>query len=558
MAAAHATAAMIRAGGPSPSPRGRRAGPVRLPRRAPSSTPTRAKTEEKASADAASEKTGADAEVQFEAVIGIETHVQLNCRTKAFCRCAAVYGDEPNTHCCPTCMGYPGTYPVLSEGVVRKAVQLGLGLNARVRRRSKFDRKQYFYPDLPKGYQISQFDEPIAEGGYIDVVIPVEDGGGVRRIGITRAHVEEDAGKLTHYPAKGDTPGYALADYNRAGVALVEIVSEPDMRTGREVAAYGAELRRLVRYLDVGDGNLSEGSMRCDVNVSVRPVGREAFGTKVEVKNMNSFNAMSRAIDFEIDRQTALIRSGKGDEIVQETRTWDEGRQVTVSMRKKEGLADYRYFPEPDLPPLEFDEAFFERCRDAMPELPASVRARYAALGLPPADVQVLVEDKALVEYFDEAVAMGAPAKQCANWLTGDVTAWMKTQPAGSDGASVARMPLRPKALAEFCELIDAGVISGKIGKDILPELLDGSAGEDSPRAIVEARGLTQISDPGEIEAIVAKVLEANPGQLEQFRAGKEKLKGFFVGAVLRESGGRANPALSNEILMRMLKGEDE
>ena len=549
MAAAHATAAMIRAGGPSPSPRGRRAGPVRLPRRAPSSTPTRAKTEEKASADAASEKTGADAEVQFEAVIGIETHVQLNCRTKAFCRCAAVYGDEPNTHCCPTCMGYPGTYPVLSEGVVRKAVQLGLGLNARVRRRSKFDRKQYFYPDLPKGYQISQFDEPIAEGGYIDVVIPVEDGGGVRRIGITRAHVEEDAGKLTHYPAKGDTPGYALADYNRAGVALVEIVSEPDMRTGREVAAYGAELRRLVRYLDVGDGNLSEGSMRCDVNVSVRPVGREAFGTKVEVKNMNSFNAMSRAIDFEIDRQTALIRSGKGDEIVQETRTWDEGRQCTVSMRKKEGLADYRYFPEPDLPPLVFDEAFVDECASAMPELPGAIRARYADLGLPPADVQVLVEDKELVEYFDAALAAGAPAKQCANWLTGDVMAWLKN----AKDVTVSSMPLSATQLAEFCTLIEDGVISGKIGKDILPDLLEGKEGSKSVGDIVEERGLKQISDPKEIEAIVDRVLEANPGQLEQYRGGKDKLKGFFVGAVLRESGGRANPALSNEILMRKL-----
>ena len=495
----------------------------------------------------------------FEAVIGIETHVQINSKTKAFCRCASRYGDEPNANTCPVCMGHPGCLPVLNVAVVEKAVQLGLGLNCDVRRRSKFDRKQYFYPDLPKGYQISQFDEPFGERGRVEVAMPVEDGGGTRTIGITRAHMEEDAGKLTHFPAKGpDEPGYALADYNRAGVALVEIVTEPDLRTGREVAAYGAEIRRLVRYLGVGDGNLSEGSMRCDVNVSVRPKGRAAFGTKVEVKNMNSFNAMSRAVDHEIERQTALILDGREAEIMQETRTWDEGRQVTVSMRKKEGLADYRYFPEPDLPPLEFDEAFFERCRDAMPELPASVRARYAALGLPPADVQVLVEDKALVEYFDEAVAMGAPAKQCANWLTGDVTAWMKTQPAGSDGASVARMPLRPKALAEFCELIDAGVISGKIGKDILPELLDGSAGEDSPRAIVEARGLTQISDPGEIEAIVAKVLEANPGQLEQFRAGKEKLKGFFVGAVLRESGGRANPALSNEILMRMLKGEDE
>ena len=448
-------------------------------------------------------------------------------------------------------MGFPGTLPVLSDGVVKKAVQLGLGLNCDVRLKSKFDRKQYFYPDLPKGYQISQFDEPFGERGFVDVALPVEDGGGVRRVGITRAHMEEDAGKLTHFPAKGEEPGYALADYNRAGVALVEIVTEPDLRTAREVAAYGAEIRRLVRYLDVGDGNLSEGSMRCDVNISVRPVGREAFGTKVEVKNMNSFNAMSRAVDFEIQRQTALIDEGKGDEIVQETRTWDEARQCTVSMRKKEGLADYRYFPEPDLPPLEFDDAFVETCEAEMPELPDSVRARYAELGLPPADVQVLVEDKELVAYFDAALVAGAPAKQAANWLTGDIMAWLKAR----KDATVSTMPLSAVALAEFTAMIEDGVISGKIGKDILPDLLTGADGK-TPGEIVEERGLKQISDPAEIEAIVDKVLAANPGQLEQFRGGKEKLKGFFVGAVLRESGGRANPAMSNEILMRKLKGE--
>lgn len=360
------------------------------------------------------------------------------------------------------------------------------------------------------------------------------------------------ARKLTHFPAKGSEPGYALADYNRAGVALVEIVSEPDLRTGREVAAYGAELRRLVRYLDVGDGNLSEGSMRCDVNVSVRPVGRAKFGTKVEVKNMNSFNAMSRAIDFEIERQTALIRAGRGDEVVQETRTWDEAKQSTVSMRKKGGEADYRYFPEPDLPALVVDEGFMNECRESMPELPGQIRARYAALGLPPADVQVLVEDKELVVYFDEALEAGAPAKQAANWLTGDVMAYLKN----TKDITVSTLPLTPAALAEFCVMIEDGTISGKIGKDILPDLLAGADGGKSPGEIVEDRGLKQISDPAEIEAIVDKVLEENPGQLEQFRGGKEKLKGFFVGAVLKESGGRANPAMSNEILMRKLKGE--
>jgi aspartyl-tRNA(Asn)/glutamyl-tRNA(Gln) amidotransferase subunit B len=493
-------------------------------------------------------------------VIGIETHVQINTSTKAFCKCSTTYGNEPNTQTCPVCMGFPGTLPVLNEGVVRKAVTLGVGLNCALRRVSKFDRKQYFYPDLPKGYQISQFDEPYGEHGFVDVVMPVEDGGGERRVGITRAHMEEDAGKLTHFPAKGDQKGYALADYNRAGVALVEIVTEPDLRTGREVAAYGAELRRLVRYLDVGDGNLSEGSMRCDVNVSVRPKGRERFGTKVEVKNMNSFNAMSRAVDFEVARQTEMILAGREHDIVQETRTWDEARQCTVSMRKKEGLADYRYFPEPDLPPLEFSDAFVDACRDGMPELPAQVRARYKALGLPAADVQVLVEDTELVRYFDACLEHGgAPAKPLANWLTGDVTAWLKSDAKRAVGS----MPLRPGVLAEFVTLIETGVMSGKAGKDILPDLLAGAVsvqghdgGFSSVLELVEERGLTQISDPDAIAAIVDKVLAANPDQLAQFRAGKDKLKGFFVGAVLRESGGRANPALANEILMRKLKGE--
>ena len=502
-------------------------------------------------------------------MIGIETHVQINTSTKAFCKCSTTYGNEPNTQTCPVCMGFPGTLPVLNGGVVRKAVTLGLGLNCSLRHLSKFDRKQYFYPDLPKGYQISQFDEPYGEHGFVDVVMPVEDGGGERRVGITRAHMEEDAGKLTHFPAKSGKPGYALADYNRAGVALVEIVTEPDLRTGREVAAYGAELRRLVRYLDVGDGNLSEGSMRCDVNVSVRPKGREKFGTKVEVKNMNSFNAMSRAVDFEVARQTEMILKGREHEIVQETRTWDEARQCTVSMRKKEGLADYRYFPEPDLPPLEFSEEFVSQCRAAMPELPSEVRLRYRDLGLPAAGIQVLVEDTELVKYFDACLEHGDKtiAKPLANWLTGDVTAWLKSDAENA----IASMPLRPSVLAEFVCLIETGVMSGKAGKDILPDLLRGvvvgedlstSESEDSDgsfatvRSLVEERGLTQISDPDAIGAIVDAVLAANPDQLAQFRAGKDKLKGFFVGAVLKESGGRANPALANEILMRKLKGE--
>ena len=488
-------------------------------------------------------------ETRFEAVIGIETHVQLNSRTKAFCRCAYEYGAEPNTRVCPTCMGHPGTLPVLNSAVVKKGIAIGTALGAKIRRTSKFDRKQYFYPDLPKGYQISQFDEPLCYDGSIDVVLPVEDGGEVKRVGITRAHLEEDAGKLTH--AKGeDGKKYSYADFNRAGVALLEIVTEPDLRTGREVAAYGSELRRIVRFLDACDGDMSRGSMRNDVNVSIRPVGRERFGTKVEVKNMNSFNAMARAIDYEIARQEELIRSGRGDEIVQETRTWDEAAQKTVAMRKKEGLADYRYFPEPDIPKLRLSEEFISNVVASMPELPSMVRARYAALGLPPADVQVLVEDKELVTYFDAALSSSAKpsAKQVANWLTGDIMAHLKN----SKMENVSQLPLSPEALGEFCAMIDAGEISGKIGKDLLPELLEKGG---SAKKLVADRGLSQVSDPREIEALVDGVLEANAGQLEQYRAGKTKLKGFFVGACLKASGGRANPSLVDRILQAKLDG---
>ena len=487
---------------------------------------------------------------EFEAVIGIETHVQLNTRTKAFCRCAYEYGAEPNTRVCPVCMGHPGTLPVLNSAVVKKGIAIGTALGAKIRASSKFDRKQYFYPDLPKGYQISQFEEPLCYDGSVDVVLPVEDGGETRRIGITRAHLEEDAGKLTHAVGE-DGNKYSYADYNRAGVALLEIVTEPDLRTGREVAAYGSELRRIVRFLDACDGDMSRGSMRNDVNVSIRPKGRKMFGTKVEVKNMNSFNAMARAIDYEIARQEELIRSGKADEIVQETRTWDEGAQKTVSMRKKEGLADYRYFAEPDLPRLNLPEQFIQDVVASMPELPAAIRARYAELGLPQADVQVIVEDKSLVTYFDAALA--APSKptpkQVANWLTGDIMAHLKN----SKIDDISSLPLRPEALAEFCALIDSGEISGKIGKDLLPELL---ASGGSAKALVADRGLSQISDPAEIEALVKSVLDANPSQLEQYRAGKTKLKGFFVGACLRESGGRANPSLVDKILLAALDAD--
>ncbi|GBF88804.1 glutamyl-tRNA(Gln) amidotransferase [Raphidocelis subcapitata] len=488
---------------------------------------------------------GAAAEVEYEAVIGIETHVQLQTRTKAFCGCPNQYGGEPNSHVCPVCMGHPGTLPVLNGEAVKLAVMAGLALNCDVARRSKFDRKQYFYADLPKGYQISQYDQPICSGGHLAVDTP----DGPRRFGVTRAHLEEDAGKSVHGGADGLAgSSHTLVDFNRAGVPLLEIVSEPDMRSGRDAALYGAELRRVVRFLGVGDGNMSEGSMRCDVNVSVRPKGQAQFGTKVEVKNMNSFSNMQKAIEFEIERQVALLRAGRGAEVVQETRLWDEGRQETTSMRKKEGLADYRYFPEPDLPDLELSDALMADAKASMAELPAEKRARYLSLGLPLADVLILADELGTAQFFDAAVDAGAPPKAAANWVMGDIMAACKEAKIGMES-----LEMSPQALAEMISLIDEGVISGKIAKDALPRLLAGD-GNGGVRAFVEAQGMVQISDVSAVEAMVDAVLAANPKQLADYCGGKTKLAGFFTGQVMKESQGRVNPGLMQEVLQRRLQ----
>lgn len=483
---------------------------------------------------------------KYEAVIGIECHVQLNTKTKAFCSCPSEYGAAPNTHICPVCLGHPGTLPVLNSEVVRKAVMGGLALCCNISLHSKFDRKQYFYPDLPKGYQISQYDEPIAANGSIQVPLP--DGSGSVTVGITRAHIEEDAGKLVHGGADGLSGSESsLVDYNRAGVPLLEIVSEPDLRSGTEAAAYGSELRRIMQFLNVSDGNMAEGSMRCDVNISLRQFGAEKFGTKVEIKNMNSFNAMQRAIEFEIKRQSALLDAGKASDIVQETRLWDEGAQKTATMRKKEGLADYRYFPEPDLPALELSEEYVETVKRSMPELPSQKRLKFTSLGLSAYDVLVLTDDIEVTTYFDRVLAAGAPAKAAANWIMGDVMAACKEAKIG-----MSSIALSPSALAEMISLIESGVISGKIGKEILPDLLQGH-GNNGVKSLIEERGLGQISDSTAIESIVEQVIKANPKQLQQYRNGKDKLFGFFVGQVMKESGGRANPAELNKILLAKL-----
>ena len=483
---------------------------------------------------------------QYEAVIGLETHCQLSTNTKIFSSSSTEFGNAPNTNIDPICMGMPGVLPVLNQKVLEYAVKAGLALNCGIAPYSKFDRKQYFYPDLPKNYQISQFDLPIATNGWLEIELVDETGNSTRKkIGITRLHMEEDAGKLVHGGSdrlSGST--YSMVDYNRAGVPLIEIVSEPDLRTGAEAAEYGQELRRIVRYIGVGDGNMQEGSLRCDVNISVRPVGRKEFGTKVEIKNMNSFNAIERAIDYEIDRQIQAIENG--ETIIQETRLWDENKQCTFSMRIKEGASDYRYFPEPDLPPIEVSADQLHDWKAQLPELPAQKRYRYETqLGLSPYDARVLTDDKAVAEYFEKSIAAGAVAKQAANWVMGDITAYLK-----NEKLAIAEIPFQPQDLAQLLGLIDAGTISGKIAKDILPELL---ANGGSPQKLVESKGLIQISDTGAIDRAIDAVLAANPKELEQYRAGKTKLLGFFVGKVMKETGGRADPKLTNELLAAKL-----
>lgn len=480
----------------------------------------------------------------YEAIIGIETHVQLSTLTKAFCGCPYSYGSPPNSSICPICMGLPGALPVLNSKVIEFAVKLGLALNCNLAFNSKFDRKQYFYPDLPKGYQISQFDVPIATAGFLDVDIPVEFGGGHKRFGITRVHMEEDAGKLLH----AENGNYSQVDLNRAGVPLLEIVSEPDMRNGIEAAEYAAELQRLVRYLGVSNGNMQEGSLRCDVNVSIRPIGQSKFGTKVEIKNLNSFSSVGRAIDFEISRQVQLHSQGQEDQIVQETRLWEEGSQRTITMRKKEGLADYRYFPEPDLPAVILSQEYVDGIKNSLPELPEIKRRRYEQMGLSMQDVLFLANDKNIAEFFDATLAKGADPKLVANWIMSDIAAFMK-----NEKLTINEIKLTPEELSELIASIKGGTISGKIGKEILFELL---AKGGTVKEIIEKKDLVQIVDPVEIETMVDKVIAENPKQLEQYRGGKTKLQGFFAGQVMKLSKGKANPGLLNKILLEKLNSK--
>lgn len=477
-----------------------------------------------------------DLREKYEVVIGLEVHAQLKTNTKIFAPDGCEFGNEQNTQISPITLGMPGVLPVLNRAVVDMGILTGLALNCEIANKCKFDRKQYFYPDLPKGYQISQYDEPICGKGYLMV--------NGKKIGITRAHLEEDAGKLVHAGADGLAgSSYSLVDLNRAGTPLLEIVSEPDMRSPQEAREYMEELRNIVRYVGVCDGNLEEGSMRCDANISIMPKGSNKFGTRAEIKNVNSFKALERALEYEIDRQIELVEDG--EEVVQETRLWDDNAGVTRSMRGKEDAHDYRYFPEPDLMPLEISQEWIDRVKATMPELPEQKRQRYMDLGLSEYDASVIVAQYELAMFFDEVLKAGGNPKIAVNFLMGEVAAYLKEQK-----LSINETKLTPENLVELISLIEKATISNNIGKQIIVEMME--TGEKAS-AIVEKKGLNQISDTGAIKEIAQKIIDANPSQVEAYRGGKDKLFGFFVGQVMKETKGRANPQSVNQILKELL-----
>jgi aspartyl-tRNA(Asn)/glutamyl-tRNA(Gln) amidotransferase subunit B len=479
----------------------------------------------------------------FQVVLGLEVHAQLLTRSKIFCGCSTAFGGEPNTHTCPVCLGMPGVLPSLNRQVVEFAVRTGLALGCEIRPRSIWARKNYFYPDLPKGYQVSQYEAPICLGGGLDITVDGKD----RRIRLTRIHMEEDAGKNVHDVAIDGSSG---VDLNRAGVPLLEIVSEPDLRSVDEAVEYLKELRAILVCLGVNDGNLEEGSFRCDANVSIMRKGATEYGTRCEIKNMNSFRFLRQAIDYEVRRQVEIVEGG--GKVLQETRLFDTVRGETRSMRSKEEAHDYRYFPEPDLPPVLVDAATVDRIRAALPELPRARAARYqGTLGLSAYDAGVLVADVAVADFFDAALAAyGAgpeAAKKIANWLAGDVA-----RLANEAGTGPAAWKLAPAALAEVLKLIDAGTIGGPGAKQVVEEVFRTGA---APAEVVRAKGLAQVSDEGAIEAAVDRVLAASPGEVERFRGGNAKLMGFFVGQVMKETKGKANPAVVNALLKKKLGG---
>jgi aspartyl-tRNA(Asn)/glutamyl-tRNA(Gln) amidotransferase subunit B len=473
---------------------------------------------------------------EYEVVIGLEVHAQLKTETKIFCSCSTRFGNEPNENTCPVCTGMPGVLPVLNARAVEYGMKMATAVNCRINRRSVFARKNYFYPDLPKGYQISQFDLPIAEHGHV----MIKTGAGEKRIGITRIHMEEDAGKNIH----SQTENVSYVDLNRTGVPLLEIVSEPDMRSAEEAVAYLKALRSILVYLEICDGNLEEGSFRCDANVSIRPVGQKEFGTRTELKNMNSFRNIQRAIEYEVERQKDLLEDG--EPVIQQTRLFDAAKGVTRSMRGKEEAHDYRYFPDPDLVPLEVDEDLLGKWEQELPELPQARLARFMEeFDLPEYDAEVLTAEKDLADYFEQAVTAYARPKKLSNWIMGEILRILN-----DTGKSIRETPFGPDKLATLVRIVDEDMVSGSIGKKILNAVFE--TGQD-PEEYARAEGMVQISDTGSIEAFVDEVIAENPDEVERLRGGEKKLVGFFVGQVMKKSRGKANPGLVNQLLAKKI-----
>ncbi|WP_457625831.1 Asp-tRNA(Asn)/Glu-tRNA(Gln) amidotransferase subunit GatB [Persephonella sp.] len=473
----------------------------------------------------------------FEPVIGLEVHVQMSTRTKCFCSCKVEFGAEPNTNVCPVCLALPGSLPVLNKKALEYAVKASLALNCKVHELSVFARKNYFYPDLPKGYQISQYDKPLATDGYIDIKV----NGKVERIRIHRLHMEEDAGKTIH------SGKYSYVDLNRAGTPLMEIVSEPDIRSAVGARLYLEKLRNIMRYIGVSDADMEKGQLRCDVNISLRPKGDEKFGTKVEIKNINSFRFVQKAIEYEIERQTKLLKKGK--KIVQETRLFDEKTGKTFTMRTKEEAHDYRYFPDPDLIPVRITTAYIEEIKSSLPELPDQKEKRYVKqLNLTEYDAEVLVADKDRALFFEKAIdTYPKNPKAVANWIINELLGKLN-----EEGIEITDSPVKPEHIAQIVELIDSGAISSKIAKEVFEEVF-GTGKE--PKQIVEEKGLKQVSDEGEIRKIVEEVLAKHPAEVEKYRSGNTKLMGFFVGQVMKATKGKANPKIVNKILSQLLRG---
>ncbi len=477
---------------------------------------------------------------EYEAVIGLEVHTELKTLSKIFCSCTTEFGGEPNTHVCPVCLGLPGTLPVINKRVVELAMKAALALNCEIAGFSKFDRKNYYYPDLPKNYQTSQYDLPIATGGYLDISVD----GKQKRIGITRLHMEEDAGKLVHSGSNISMANFSLVDYNRTGVPLAEIVSEPDMRSPEEARAYLDQLKAILEYTEVSDCKMEEGSLRCDANVSIRPKGSTKLGTKTELKNMNSFRALQRALEYEIERQEEVLE--EGGTIVQETRSWNEAKGITEVMRTKEDAQDYRYLPEPDLVPMVIDAQWVEEIRASIPELPLERKERLMEeMGLPEYDASVITGSKKLADFFDACAEKYGNAKEVSNWIMGELLRLLN-----ANNMELEDSPVTTEGLAELLEIRKSGTISGKIAKQVFEEMFKTGK---SAGAIIKDQGLVQISDSGELEGVVDLVMQNNPKSVEDYRSGKEQALKFLVGQVMKETKGKANPQMANDLLLKKL-----